>query len=62
MCICRWRQCVSDTDNVLGFALGALFVNKTFDGNSKPEAEDMIKVDNLIPTLFNQIALIHINF
>ncbi|XP_023331753.1 endothelin-converting enzyme homolog [Eurytemora carolleeae] len=39
----RWRQCVSDTDNVLGFALGALFVNKTFDGNSKPEAEEMIK-------------------
>lgn len=39
----RWRQCVSDTDNVLGFALGAMFVNKTFDGDSKPEAEFMIK-------------------
>jgi hypothetical protein len=31
-------------DNVLGFALGAMFVNKTFDGHSKPEAEAMIKV------------------
>jgi hypothetical protein len=29
---------------VLGFALGAMFVNKTFDGHSKPEAEAMIKV------------------
>ena len=40
----RWRECVSDTDNVLGFALGAMFVNTTFDGDSKPEAEAMIKV------------------
>lgn len=39
----RWRLCVSDVDNVLGFALGAMFVNKTFDGHSKPEAEAMIK-------------------
>ena len=40
----RWRLCVSDVDNVLGFALGAMFVNRTFDGHSKPEAEAMIKV------------------
>ena len=39
----RWRICVTDVDNVLGFAVGAMFVNRTFDGKSKPEAETMIK-------------------
>ncbi len=51
-CVSRWRLCVSDVDNVLGFALGAMFVNKTFDGHSKPEAEAMIKVKILIDTNF----------
>jgi hypothetical protein len=46
----RWRLCVSDVDNVLGFALGAMFVNRTFDGHSKPEAEAMIKVCHLVPS------------
>jgi endothelin-converting enzyme len=31
-----WRYCVTDTNNVLGFAIGAMFVREVFHGNSKP--------------------------
>lgn len=37
-----WRYCVSDTNNVIGFAVGAIFVRQTFQGNAKPQAEKMI--------------------
>jgi len=47
----RWRICISDVDNVLGFAIGAQFVNETFDIQTKPEAERMIK---LITKAFRQ--------
>ena len=30
-----WRYCVSDTDSVIGYALGALFVKEAFHGGSK---------------------------
>lgn len=30
-----WHICITDTDSVLGFALGALFVRETFIGGSK---------------------------
>lgn len=30
-----WRYCISDTNNVLGFALGALYVREVFHGQSK---------------------------
>ncbi|XP_060561809.1 endothelin-converting enzyme homolog isoform X3 [Ruditapes philippinarum] len=38
-----WRHCITDTDQVLGFALGSLFVQEVFKGNSKQKAEDMIE-------------------
>lgn len=37
-----WRYCVADTNNVVGFAVGAIFVRQAFHGESKPEAEEMI--------------------
>ncbi|KAK2148889.1 hypothetical protein LSH36_477g02015 [Paralvinella palmiformis] len=37
-----WRYCTSDTNSVLGFAVGAMFVRKTFHGESKNKAEEMI--------------------
>ena len=37
----RWRECITDVDNVLGFAVGAQFVNETFDRGTKPQAENM---------------------
>ncbi|XP_055922189.1 neprilysin-3 isoform X2 [Eupeodes corollae] len=37
-----WRYCVSDTNNVIGFAVGAIFVRETFQGDAKPQAEKMI--------------------
>lgn len=37
-----WRYCVSDTNNVIGFAIGAMFVREVFHGDAKPQAEDMI--------------------
>jgi len=40
----RWRTCVTDVDNALGFALGVMFVNETFDEKTKPEAEKMIRL------------------
>jgi len=47
----RWRICISDVDNVLGFAIGAQFVNETFHNQTKPEAEKMIR---LITKAFRQ--------
>lgn len=38
----EWRYCITDTDSVLGFALGALFVRNAFHGESKDTAEKMI--------------------
>ena len=38
-----WRYCVSDTNNVMGFALGSMFVKSVFKGRSKELAESMIK-------------------
>jgi len=37
-----WRYCVTDTNQVMGFALGSLFVRRVFKGNSKERAEEMI--------------------
>lgn len=37
-----WRYCVSDTNNAIGFAIGAMFVREVFQGDAKPQAEDMI--------------------
>ncbi|NXK94702.1 ECE1 enzyme, partial [Formicarius rufipectus] len=41
-CLPRWKFCISDTDNNLGFALGAMFVKATFAEDSKQVAEEMI--------------------
>uniref|UniRef100_A0A8C4QTG2 Endothelin-converting enzyme 1 n=1 Tax=Eptatretus burgeri TaxID=7764 RepID=A0A8C4QTG2_EPTBU len=41
-CTPRWQFCIDDTDAVLGFALGAMFVNATFKPSSKCLAEDII--------------------
>lgn len=38
-----WYICISDTDSVLGFAVGALFVKETFKGGSKDKAKEMIE-------------------
>ena len=32
----QWRYCVSDANNVMGFAIGAMFVREVFHGKSKP--------------------------
>ncbi|XP_050526438.1 endothelin-converting enzyme homolog isoform X1 [Daktulosphaira vitifoliae] len=46
-----WRYCISDTNNVLGFALGALYVRDVFHGHSKKLAKEMI---NEIRTSFKE--------
>ncbi|XP_050316058.1 endothelin-converting enzyme homolog [Anthonomus grandis grandis] len=38
----QWRYCIQDTNNVLGFAIGAIFVREVFDVRSKEQAEVMI--------------------
>lgn len=38
----QWRYCVQDTNSVLGFAVGAIFVKEVFHADSKVPAEDMI--------------------
>nr|XP_061811873.1 endothelin-converting enzyme 2-like isoform X1 [Nerophis lumbriciformis] len=42
-CTPRWQTCIGNTDDTLGFALGALFVKATFDKHSKDIAEEMIE-------------------
>uniref|UniRef100_A0A8W8MSH3 Endothelin-converting enzyme 1 n=2 Tax=Magallana gigas TaxID=29159 RepID=A0A8W8MSH3_MAGGI len=37
-----WRYCITDTDDVLGMALGAMFVKEAFKGDSKQRAESMV--------------------
>ncbi|UXI15573.1 aromatic-L-amino-acid decarboxylase-like [Sarcoptes scabiei] len=39
----QWRFCISDTSNVLGFALGSMFVRSAFRGESKNESKVMIQ-------------------
>ena len=39
----RWKRCVNATDNALGEALGQAFVDRTFAGDSKTKALDMIR-------------------
>ncbi|KAL3271004.1 hypothetical protein HHI36_021505 [Cryptolaemus montrouzieri] len=38
----QWRYCIQDTNNVLGFAIGAIFVREVFHQDSKLQAQDMI--------------------
>ncbi|GFN91707.1 endothelin-converting enzyme 1-like [Plakobranchus ocellatus] len=38
-----WHICITETDLVLGFAVGALFVKETFVGGSKAKAKEMIE-------------------
>ncbi|KAK4877932.1 hypothetical protein RN001_010438 [Aquatica leii] len=38
----QWRYCIADTNNVLGFAIGAIFVREVFQGDSKTQAEAMV--------------------
>ena len=38
-----WRYCVTDTNSVMGFALGAMFVDSVFKGEAKPIAQEMIE-------------------
>lgn len=57
-CTPRWQTCIGNTDDTLGFALGALFVKATFDKHSKEIAEEMI---NEIRTAFKD-ALDHLGW
>ncbi|TNN22323.1 Endothelin-converting enzyme 2 [Liparis tanakae] len=43
-CTPRWQTCIGNTDDTLGFALGALFVKATFDKHSK----DTLVLDLLV--------------
>ncbi|XP_012937858.1 endothelin-converting enzyme homolog [Aplysia californica] len=38
-----WHTCITNTDSVLGFATGALFVKDTFKGESRGKAKEMIE-------------------
>ncbi|XP_073958609.1 M13 family metallopeptidase neprilysin 3 isoform X1 [Choristoneura fumiferana] len=40
-----WRYCVTDTNNAIGFAVGAMFVREVFHGEAKTQGEFMI--DNI---------------
>uniref|UniRef100_A0A7N8YQ82 endothelin-converting enzyme 1 n=1 Tax=Mastacembelus armatus TaxID=205130 RepID=A0A7N8YQ82_9TELE len=57
-CTPRWQTCIGNTDDTLGFALGALFVKATFDKHSKEIAEEMI---NAIRSAFKE-ALDRLNW
>lgn len=39
----RWKRCVASTENALGEALGRLYVEQRFSGNSKDVALEMIE-------------------
>lgn len=45
-CTPRWQTCIENTDDTLGFALGALFVKATFDKKSKDIVSNMFFLPN----------------
>lgn len=40
----KWRDCVAETTALFGFAVGAMYVRETFDGDSKASVSNR---DNL---------------
>jgi len=47
----QWRYCVSDVNNAMGFAIGAMFVREVFHGKSKPMVSLIYSIRK-IPSLF----------
>uniref|UniRef100_A0A8C2X702 endothelin-converting enzyme 1 n=1 Tax=Cyclopterus lumpus TaxID=8103 RepID=A0A8C2X702_CYCLU len=47
-CTPRWQTCIGNTDDTLGFALGALFVKATFDKHSKEIVKIQLVLDQLL--------------
>ncbi|XP_072033755.1 endothelin-converting enzyme 2-like isoform X3 [Amphiura filiformis] len=41
--VAKWRFCIEDLDESMGFALGAIFVKETFQGSSKIQAREMVE-------------------
>lgn len=39
----RWKRCVSSTDRAVGFALGQVYVEKTFPPQSKARMQELVK-------------------
>ena len=48
----EWRYCITDTDSVLGFALGALFVKNAFHGESREKVLCFILLSVTLACLF----------
>ncbi|XP_072945939.1 endothelin-converting enzyme homolog [Epargyreus clarus] len=48
-----WRYCVTDTNNAIGFAVGAMFVREVFHGEAKTQGEIMI--DNIRTAFKNNL-------
>lgn len=44
-----WRQCITDTNQVLGFALASMFVREVFDSNAKPIVRVIFESELLLP-------------
>ena len=40
--LAKWRFCIEDLDQSMGFALGAIFVKETFHGSSKIQVSCVI--------------------
>jgi hypothetical protein len=38
-----WRYCITDTDGVVGMALGAMFVREAFQGGEQTEGQNVYK-------------------
>lgn len=49
----QWRYCVSDVNNAMGFAIGAMFVREVFHGKSKP----MVSLEAKAATAFSDSVL-----
>lgn len=39
----RWKRCIDQTDHVLGDLLAQAFVDQAFPGESKPEAQELVR-------------------
>lgn len=37
-----WKRCMGETDDVIGMALGSLFIEKAFEGSSKQEVRNQM--------------------
>ena len=49
----KWRYCVTDTNSALSFAVGAMYVRETFQGDSKASVSSVVLLHTVLLVVSN---------